>query len=158
MCHEQSLPFYKQIMQYNLESGTSMICPHTGRHWNISELQHLWEPQIQTGVLMPRMTDWLVVLLVTPALSICDGCWTNFQCQHSFSLQGCHGDDHDKQFQKETIPLFVVHSIMFSVEQCLFVSHYCLFFWFSATKDLGHPIRDASAVTAITCSTVVQDK
>jgi hypothetical protein len=106
---------------------------------------------------MPRMTDWLVVLLVTPALSICHGCWANFQCQHSFSLQGCHGDDHHKQFQ-ETIPLFVVHSIMFSVEQCLYVSHYCLFFWFSATKDLGHPIRDASAITAITCSTVVQDK
>ncbi len=28
----QSLPFDKQIMQYNLESGTSMSCPHTGRH------------------------------------------------------------------------------------------------------------------------------
>jgi hypothetical protein len=39
---------------------------------------------------------------------------------------------------------------MFSVEEYLFVSHYCLLFWFSATKHLGHPIRDASAVTAIT--------
>jgi hypothetical protein len=68
------------------------------------------------------------------------------------------GDDHHKQFQKEIIPLFAVHSIMFSGEQCLFVSHYCLFFWFSATKHLGHPIRDASAVTAITCSTGVQHK
>jgi hypothetical protein len=147
MSHQQSLPFDKRIMQYNLESGTSTSCPHTGRQCNTSELQYLWEPPIPTGLLMPWksaiMTDWLVVLLLTPALSICDGCcWENF-------LQGWHGDDHHKQFQKEIIPLFAEGSIMFSVEECLFVSHYCLLFWFSATKHLGHPIRDGSAVMAI---------
>jgi len=35
--------------------------------------------KIKTGVLMPQMTDWSVEVLVTPALSICNGCcWASF--------------------------------------------------------------------------------